>query len=48
MRKKQKKIGLADCYLSILALENDAAIITLDKHFKEIAKFNPIKLHPLS
>lgn len=47
LRKKGKIIGLADCYLATLALENNLAIFTLDKHFKEIAGFTNIKLYPL-
>lgn len=44
MRGKGKTVGLADCYLATLALENNSAIFTLDKHFKEIAKFTSIDL----
>jgi predicted nucleic acid-binding protein len=38
MKKKGKTINLADCYLAILARENKASILTLDKHFKDLHK----------
>ena len=38
LKKKGKTINLADCYISIIAKENRASILTLDKHFKDIQK----------
>lgn len=39
LRKHGKAIALIDCYLAILAKENKAVILTLDKHFSIIAEF---------
>ena len=39
LRKQGKTLSLIDCYLAILAKENKAAILTLDKHFLIIAEF---------
>jgi len=36
LRKQGKTISLIDCYLAVLAKENKAVIITLDKHFSVI------------
>ena len=33
LRKQGKAISLIDCYLAVLAKENKAVILTLDKHF---------------
>ena len=33
LRKQGKTISLIDCYLAVLAKENKAVILTLDKHF---------------
>lgn len=38
LRKQGKTLSLIDCYLAILAKENKAVIITLDKHFSIIAE----------
>jgi|SRR3989338_4114517 len=37
LRKRGKTISLIDCYLAVLAKENKAMILTLDKHFSMIA-----------
>jgi len=39
LRKQGKTLSLIDCYLAILAKENKAVILTLDKHFSIIAEF---------
>lgn len=36
LRKQGKPIALIDCYLAVLAKENKAVILTLDKHFSVI------------
>ena len=46
LKKKGKTINLADCYISVIARENDCAILTLDRHFKEIQKEAGLKLVP--
>lgn len=30
------RIGLADCYLSVMAIANGARLLTLDKHFESL------------
>lgn len=37
LRRQGKTISLIDCYLAVLAKENKAMILTLDKHFSMIA-----------
>jgi hypothetical protein len=44
MRKAGKSIGLSDCYIAILAKQNNAAIYTFDKHFEEIKSYEDITL----
>ena len=39
LRKHGKTISLIDCYLAVLAKENKAAILTLDKHFEVIGNY---------
>ena len=39
LKKQGKTLSLIDCYLAILAKENKAVILTLDKHFSIIAEF---------
>jgi tRNA(fMet)-specific endonuclease VapC len=36
LKKKGKNVHLADCYIAVLARENGCAILTLDRHFKDI------------
>lgn len=38
MKKLGSTISLLDCYIAIIASENDCSIFTLDKHFKTISK----------
>jgi predicted nucleic acid-binding protein len=47
LKKKGKTVNLADCYIAVLAKENDCSILTLDKHFREIHKQIGIKLVPV-
>ncbi len=44
LKKKGKTVNLADCYIAVLAAENDCSILTLDRHFKEIQKERRITL----
>jgi hypothetical protein len=44
LKKKGKTINLADCYIAILAKEKKAAVLTLDKHFKDIQKESGLRL----
>ena len=36
LKKKGKTVNLADCYISIMAKENRASILSLDKHFRDV------------
>lgn len=44
LKKKGKTINLADCYIAMIAKEQKAAILTLDKHFKDIQKESGLTL----
>ncbi len=44
MKKQGKTVNLIDCYISVIARENDCAVFTLDKHFDDIKNFIKIKL----
>lgn len=44
LRKKGKTVNLTDCYIAIIAKEQNCSILTLDRHFKEIEKTSGIKL----
>jgi len=44
LKKKGKTVNLADCYIAITAQENNCAILTLDKHFKDIRKETGLRL----
>jgi predicted nucleic acid-binding protein len=44
LKKKGKTINLADCYIAIIAKEKKAAVLTLDKHFKDIQKESGLRL----
>jgi predicted nucleic acid-binding protein len=46
MKKKGTTIHLMDCYLAILAMENQCRIFSLDEHFKLIKNFLKVKLIP--
>lgn len=36
LRKKGKNVNLTDCYIAVMAQENNCAVLTLDRHFKDI------------
>jgi hypothetical protein len=38
LKKKGKTINLTDCYIAVIAQENDCRILSLDEHFKDIQK----------
>ncbi len=38
LKKKGKTINFADCYIAMIAKSNQAAVLTLDKHFADIRK----------
>ena len=44
LKKKEKAIHLTDCYIAVIAMEQNYAIFTLDKHFKEIQKNSKLRL----
>jgi predicted nucleic acid-binding protein len=46
LKRKGITVGLVDCYIAVLAIENKCAIYTLDDHFKGIAKVSDLKLYP--
>ncbi len=47
LKKKGKTVNPADCYIAVLAAENNCSILTLDRHFKDIQKERRIKLVPV-
>jgi hypothetical protein len=36
LRKKGKSVNLTDCYIAVIAQENGCAVLTFDRHFKDI------------
>ena len=44
LKKEGKNIHLMDCYIAVIAEENDCKILTLDLHFKEIEPILNIQL----
>ncbi len=44
LRKNGKIIPLTDLLIAVIALKNDAKVLTLDNHFKEIPKVKLIEL----
>lgn len=44
LKKKGRMANLIDCYIAVIAREQNCAVLTLDKHFKEIQKESGIKL----
>ena len=44
MKRKGISIPLVDCYIAVIADENQCKLLTLDKHFKEIKRFLGIDL----
>ncbi|MBI5892701.1 MAG: PIN domain-containing protein [Deltaproteobacteria bacterium] len=44
MKRKGITANLMDCYLAVIAQENNCKIFTLDRHFKDIKRFLRIEL----
>lgn len=44
LKKKGKTVNLADCYIAVLAKENNCSVLTLDKHFNDIQGVAGIRL----
>ena len=44
MKRKGKKVNLADCYIAVIAGEHGCQIFTLDEHFKDIKAAIEIEL----
>jgi len=44
MKRKGITANLMDCYLAVIAQENNCKILTRDRHFKDIKKFLRIEL----
>jgi len=44
LKKKGKTINLADCYIATIAKEKKSAVLTLDKHFKDIQKESGLRM----
>jgi predicted nucleic acid-binding protein len=44
IRKKGRQANLADCYIAVIARDNQSYILTLDQHFKDIKDMAGIKL----
>ena len=45
MKRKGASISLVDCYIAVIANENQCRLLSLDKHFKEIKHFLSIELY---
>ncbi|RMG68601.1 MAG: PIN domain nuclease, partial [Nitrospirae bacterium] len=48
MRRKGKTIGLADCYISVVAEHFKVVLVTLDRHFRTLKKELDFALYKLS
>lgn len=44
LRGRGKTIHLIDCYIAVIAEEHGCAVLTLDEHFREIARVMPLRL----
>lgn len=44
LRRKGKKVGLSDCYISVVTNNYNTGILTLDKHFRIIKKVLDINI----
>ncbi len=44
LKKGGRTIHLVDCYIAVIAQENQCQILTLDRHFDIISKYYPVKL----
>lgn len=47
LRLKEETVGLADCYISVVASSNNVKLLTLDKHFEIISKKTTLDLYVL-
>ena len=47
LRLKGETVGLADCYISVVASSNNVKLLTLDKHFEIIRKETKLDLYVL-
>ena len=45
LRQKGETVGLADCYISVVASSNNVKLLTLDKHFDIIKKEIDLNLY---
>lgn len=48
LRLKGETVGLADCYISMVASSNNVKLLTLDKHFEIIKKKIDIDLYAVT
>ncbi|CAG0938302.1 Ribonuclease VapC11 [Candidatus Brocadiaceae bacterium] len=48
LRLKGEIVGLADCYISVVASSNNVKVFTLDKHFEIIRKEIELNLYTFS
>ena len=46
MKRKGITVSLMDCFIAVLALENQCRVFSLDDHFKLIQNFAKLKLVP--
>ena len=44
MKRKGVTVNIVDCYIAVIAKENNCKIMTLDEHFKGIKKFIQFEL----
>jgi predicted nucleic acid-binding protein len=44
MKRKGVTVNIVDCYIAVMANENNCRIFTLDEHFKDIKRFLKIEL----
>jgi predicted nucleic acid-binding protein len=44
LKRKGKKVNLADCYIAVIAEEHGCQIFTLDEHFRDIKTAASIEL----
>ncbi len=44
LKKEGKNVNLLDCYLAVIAIDNDCQILTLGRHFEDIRNILDIQL----
>lgn len=44
MKRKGLTVNIVDCYIAVIANENNCKIFSLDEHFKSIKKFLKFEL----